>query len=146
MENVAKLENHQSIYQENYRLAQELSIVSEVDQYESKTLTAENLIDLHIINIDMPDTGAHNRAVKAYLMTHLFDQEGNVADSPEMILLIDQANKVLEPYSLNKVSNKQDVSDTQLSLSEMLKKQAHLNNFLKNWLLNLKAMDYQQLN
>jgi len=146
MENVASLENHQSIYQENYRLAEELSIVSDVEQYESKTLKANDLLDLHIINVDMPETGAHNRAVKAYLMTHLFDQEGNIADSPEMIVLVDQVNKVLEPYSLSKLSNEMDDSDNQQSLNDILKKQAHLNSFLKNWLLNLKAMDYQQLN
>ena len=143
MESVLTLENHQNIFQKNYDLAVELSIVDETDCHDSKTLKADNLIDLHIINVDMPQTGMHNKAVKAYLMTHLFDVDGNIAQAPEMVLLVDQVNKVLEPYSLSQASAQQDQGESGGDLiGELAKKQAQWSRFLNNWLLNLKAMDY----
>ena len=151
MENVLTLENYQNIYQQNYGLAVELAIIDDVDSdetdcyeadcYEGKTLKADNLLDLHVIGVDMPETGMHNRAVSAYLMTHLFDSDGNITHAPELIVLVDKANKTLEPYSLSQTSAQSCHSQGD-SPSTNHTQQTQLNRYLQNWLLNLKALDY----
>jgi|GEM_PF-1789827 len=137
---------NQSIYQENYKLAAELAIIPDTQAKQakqSKTLKASNLMDLHIMSVDMPETGAHNKSVQALLMTHLFDAEGNIIQAPEMVILVDQANKVIEPYSLTRAKKALSVKEEEESLSTVIARKTHQNHFLKNWLMNLKALDYK---
>ncbi|WDD99834.1 DUF6908 domain-containing protein [Thalassomonas actiniarum] len=142
MDNVAFCLPARNIYQDNYLLAMELGIVPLSDNKASLTLKAANCMDLHVMNIDMPDTGVHHKSVRASLMTHLFDVQGNIVKTPEMVVLIDEVNGILEAYSLTRGENAlTDVvygEKYQTQLGELNRQ----NKFLNTWLMNLKAQGY----
>ncbi|WP_281555875.1 hypothetical protein [Thalassomonas sp. RHCl1] len=142
MDNVAFCLPAQNIYQDNYQLAMDLGIVPAADSKTSVTLKAANCMDLQVMSIDMPDTGVHHKSVRASLMTHLFDIQGNIAKTPEMVVLIDEVNGIIEAYSLTQ--GEQALTDVvyaekyQTRLSELNRQ----NKFLNTWLKNLKAQGY----
>lgn len=142
MNNAACCLPTRNIYQDNYQLAMELGIVPVSDKKASQTLKAANCMDLHVMNIDMPDTGVHHKSVRASLMTHLFDVQGNIVKTPEMVVLIDAVNGIIEAYSLTRGEKaKTDVvygEKFQTKLSELNRQ----NKFLNTWLKNLKARGY----
>ncbi|WDE06169.1 hypothetical protein SG34_004345 [Thalassomonas viridans] len=131
-----------NIYQDNYQLAMELGIVPVSDNKASLTLKAVNCMDLHVMSIDMPDTGVHHKSVRARLMTHLFDVQGNIVKTPEMVILIDEANSIIEAYSLTRGEN----ASTDMVYGEQCQTQLSelnwQNKFLNTWLKNLKARGY----
>ena len=132
-----------NIYQDNYRLAMELGIVPVCEQETSLTLKAANCMDLQVMSIDMPDTGAHHKFVRASLITHLFDVQGNIVKTPEMVVLIDDVNAIIEAYSLT--WGERALTDVvygekcRAQLDELNRQ----NKFLNIWLKNLKARGYR---
>ena len=142
MGNVAFSLPARNIYQDNYKLAMELGIAPVSDRKASMTLKAANCMDLHVMSIDMPDTGVHHKSVRARLITHLFDVQGNIVKTPEMVVLIDDVNAIIEAYSLTRGENAlTDVvygEKCHTQLSELNQQ----NKFLNIWLKNLKARGY----
>ncbi|WDE12617.1 DUF6908 domain-containing protein [Thalassomonas haliotis] len=142
MDNVAFCLPTRNIYQDNYQLAMELAIVPAADNKAGLTLKAANCMDLQVMSVDMPDTGVHHKSVRASLITHLFDVQGNIAKTPEMVVLIDEVNGIIEAYSLTQQENAlTDVvygQNYQTQLSEFNRQ----NKFLNTWLKNLKAQGY----
>ena len=119
------------IYETIYKKLDNLGIL-DVDEY--KKLSSDGFMDLSI------DVLSNNKTHKEIALSHNYIQNGDVMADPDMQIKIHKMAEALT-YQQDGLSIYQQVySDDKAKVNPKLKKQ--LNNFLSQWLTNLKKQGF----